>query len=84
MAQPTDTTRFIGRFLCDNHAWMLVASTLLLLSTETLSLVPQAIMAALGIYHVSRNPHIIRRDKLFLGLVVPVFMPVVAATDSLS
>ena len=88
MAQPTDTTRFIGRFLCDNYAWMLVASTLLLLSTETLSLIPQGIMAALGIYHVGRNPHMIRRDKsfrallfLFLCLWLPQLISLIGAVN---
>ena len=86
--QATDTTRSIGRFLCDNHAWMLVAATLLLLSTETLSLVPQAIMAALGIYHVSRNLHTIRRDRslqvllfLFLCLWLPQLISLIGAVN---
>ena len=88
MAQPTDTTRFIGRFLSENHAWMLVASTLLLLSTETLSLVPQAIMAALGIYHVSRNLHTVRQNKsfqvllfLFLCLWLPQLISLIGAVN---
>ena len=88
MAQPTDTSRFVGRFLCDNHAWLLVASTLLLLSTETLSLIPQGIMAALGIYHVGRNPHTLYRDKslrallfLFLCLWLPQLISLIGAVN---
>ena len=78
MTRLTDSISSTSRLLADHHVWLLVAAALLLLSTETLSLVPQGIMAALGLYHVSRNPGAIFSDKgvrvlilLFLCLWLP-------------
>ncbi len=77
-----------GRYLADNHAWMLVAAALLLLSTDTLSLVPLAMMAALGIYRVGREPQSIFRDRtqrvlllLFLCLWLPQLVSLVGAVN---
>ena len=77
-----------GRFLTNNHAWMLVASALLLLSTETLSLFIQGSMAALGMYHIYRNPHTIYRDQscrvllfLFLCLWLPQLISLIGAVN---
>ena len=84
----TDRNGSIGRFIAGNHAWILVAAALLLLSTETLSLVPQGIMAALGLYHISRNPGAVFQDKtvrvlvaLFLCLWLPQLASLVGAVN---
>ena len=88
MTKPLDSISSVGRFIINNHAWLLVAAALLLLSTETLSLVPQGIMAALGLYHVSRNPGAIFRDKavrvlilLFLCLWLPQLFSLMGAVN---
>ena len=88
MAQLLDSTRSIGRFLAGNHAWMLVAAAVLLLSTDTLSLVPLGLMAALGIYRVGREPQAIYRDStmrvlliLFLCLWLPQLVSLVDAVN---
>jgi len=72
----------------DNHAWMLVAAALLLLSAETLFLIPLGIMAALGIYRLGRAPHLLYRDQalkvllcLFLCLWVPQLVSLVSAVN---
>ena len=70
MTKSVDSAGSIGRVIYDNHAWLLVAAALLLLSTETLSLVPQIMMAALGLYHVSRNPGAVFRDQAVRVLVL--------------
>lgn len=70
MIQPTCSTLSAAGFVRDNHAWLLVAAALLLLSTETLSLVPQGIMAALGLYHVIRHQREIYQDKAIRALLV--------------
>ena len=84
----TDSIGSTGRFIIINHAWLLVAAALLLLSTETLSLVPQIMMAALGLYHVSRNPGAIFRDKairvlalLYLCLWLPQLASLIGAVN---
>ena len=76
------------RFLAANHAWVLVAAALLLLSAETLSLVPLGIMAALGIFRVGRAPQAIWEDKatrvllcLFLCLWLPQLVSLVGAVN---
>ncbi len=76
------------RFLAANHAWVLVAAALLLLSAETLSLVPLGIMAALGIFRVGRDPRAIWEDKatrvllcLFLCLWLPQLVSLVGAVN---
>ena len=88
MTKSLNSTSSIGRFIINNHAWLLVAAALLLLSTETLSLVPQIMMAALGLYHVSRNPGAIFRDKairvlalLFLCLWLPQLASLIGAVN---
>ena len=88
MTQSLDSTGSIGRFLAGNHAWMLVAAAVLLLSTDTLSLVPLGLMAALGIYRVGREPHVIYRDStmrvlliLFLCLWLPQLVSLVDAVN---
>lgn len=77
-----------GRFLADNHAWMLVAAALLLLSTDTLTVVPLVMMAVLGIYRVGRDPQVICRDRalrvllfLFLCLWLPQLVSLVGAVN---
>ena len=84
----TDSIGATGRFIIINHAWLLVAAALMLLSTETLSLVPQIMMAALGLYHVSRNPGVIFRDRairvlalLFLCLWLPQLASLIGAVN---
>ena len=88
MTKSLNSTSSIGRFIINNHAWLLVAAALLLLSTETLSLVPQIMMAALGLYHVSRNPGAIFHDKavrvlalLFLCLWLPQLASLIGAVN---
>lgn len=88
MTTSTDTLRNAVAFVRDNHAWMLVAAALLLLSTDTLSLVPLAMMAALGIYRVGREPQSIYRDRtqrvlllLFLCLWLPQLVSLVGAVN---
>ena len=88
MTKSLNSTSSIGRFIINNHAWLLVAAALLLLSTETLSLVPQIMMAALGLYHVSRNPGVIFRDRairvlalLFLCLWLPQLASLIGAVN---
>ena len=88
MAKSPDSYSFIGRYILDNHAWILVATALLLLSTDTLSLVPQIMMAALGLYHISRNPGEMFRDKtvrvlvlLFLCLWLPQLISLIGAVN---
>ena len=88
MKLPIDSVGSSGRFIAGNHAWILVAAALLLLSTETLSLVPQGMMAALGLYHISRNPGAVFRDKtmrvlvvLFLCLWLPQLVSLVGAVN---
>ena len=88
MTQSSKTTSSAFAFVRDNHAWMLVAAALLLLSTETLSLVPQGIMAALGIYRAWREPQSIYRDRtqrvllfLFLCLWLPQLVSLVDAVN---
>ena len=88
MTTSTDTLRNAVAFVRDNHAWMLVATALLLLSTDTLSLVPLAVMAALGIYRVGREPQSIYRDRtqrillfLFLCLWLPQLVSLVGAVN---
>lgn len=66
----------------DNHAWMLVAAAVLLLSTDTLSLVPLAMMAVLGIYHVSRDPQAVCQDsamRVLLFLFLCLWLPQLAS-----
>ena len=78
MTKPIDSTSSTTRLLADHHAWLLVAAALLLLSTETLSLVPQVIMAALGLYHVGRNPDAVYRDgtvRVLVGLFLCLWLP---------
>ena len=88
MTKSLNSISSIGRFIINNHAWLLVAAALLLLSTETLSLVPQIMMAALGLYHVSRNPGVIFRDRairvlalLFLCLWLPQLASLIGAVN---
>lgn len=88
MTKSLNSISSIGRYLADNHAWMLVAAALLLLSTDTLSLVPLAMMAALGIYRVGREPQSIYRDRtqrvllfLFLCLWLPQLVSLVGAVN---
>ena len=88
MTTSTNTLRNAVAFVRDNHAWMLVAAALLLLSTDTLSLVPLAMMAALGIYRVGREPQSIYRDRtqrvlllLFLCLWLPQLVSLVGAVN---
>ena len=88
MTQSSKTTSSAVAFVRENHAWMLVAAALLLLSTETLSLVPQGIMAALGIYHTCRNPQSVYRDRamrvltfLFLCLWLPQLVSLTGAVN---
>ena len=88
MTKSLNSTSSIGRYLADNHAWMLVAAALLLLSTDTLSLVPLAMMAALGIYRAWREPQSIYRDRtqrvllfLFLCLWLPQLVSLVDAVN---
>ena len=88
MTKSPDSYSFIGRYILDNHAWILVATALLLLSTDTLSLVPQIMMAALGLYHISRNPGEMFRDKtvrvlvlLFLCLWLPQLISLIGAVN---
>ena len=88
MTTSNDTGRSAAQFLRDNYAWLLVASALLLLSTETLSLVPQGLMAALGLFHISRNPGAVFRDKsvrvlmlLFLCLWLPQLVSLIGAVN---
>ena len=88
MTTLTDSISSTSRLLADHHAWLLVAAALLLLSTETLSLVPQGIMAALGLYHVSRKPGAIFNDKgvrvlilLFLCLWLPQLFSLIGAVN---
>ena len=85
MTRPLDN---IARFVADNHAWMLVAAALLLLSTDTLSLVPLCMMAALGIYRAGREPQAIYRDRtmrvlliLFLCLWLPQIISLLGAVN---
>ena len=88
MTKSLNSISSIGRYLADNHAWMLVAAAVLLLSTDTLSLVPLAMMAALGIYRVGREPQSIYRDRtqrvllfLFLCLWLPQLVSLVGAVN---
>lgn len=88
MTKSFNSISSIGRYLAGNHAWMLVAAALLLLSTDTLSLVPLAMMAALGIYRVGRKPQSIYRDStqrvllfLFLCLWLPQLVSLVGAVN---
>ena len=88
MTKSLNSISSIGRYLADNHAWMLVAAALLLLSTDTLSLIPLAMMAALGIYRVGREPQSIYRDRtqrvllfLFLCLWLPQLVSLVGAVN---
>lgn len=88
MTKSLNSISSIGRYLADNHAWMLVAAALLLLSTDTLSLVPLAMMAALGIYRVGREPQSIYRDRtqrvllfLFVCLWLPQLVSLVGAVN---
>ncbi len=88
MTKSFNSISSIGRYLAGNHAWMLVAAALLLLSTDTLSLVPLAMMAALGIYRVGREPQSIYRDStqrvllfLFLCLWLPQLVSLVGAVN---
>ena len=73
MTLSIDTTGKAVALVRDNHAWVLVAAALLLLCTETLSLVPQGMMAVLGIYHICQNPHAIYRDKALRALLLLFF-----------
>ena len=88
MTRPIDSISSTTRLLADHHAWLLVAAALLLLSTDTLSLVPQGMMAALGLFHISRNPGAIFRDKtvrvlvlLFLCLWLPQLASLIGAVN---
>ena len=88
MTKSLNSISSIGRYLAGNHAWMLVAAALLLLSTDTLSLIPLAMMAALGIYRVGREPQSIYRDRtqrvlllLFLCLWLPQLVSLVGAVN---
>lgn len=88
MTKSLNSISSIGRYLAGNYAWMLVAAALLLLSTDTLSLVPLAMMAALGIYRVGREPQSIYRDRtqrvllfLFLCLWLPQLVSLVGAVN---
>ena len=88
MTKSFNSISSIGRFIINNHAWLLVAAALLLLSTETLSLVPQIMMAALGLYHVGRNQGAIFSDKpvrvlalLFLCLWLPQLASLTGAVN---
>ena len=88
MTTSTDRLSRAVAFVRDNHAWMLVAAALLLLCTDTLSLVPLGVMAALGVYHVCRDPQAICRDKsvrvlafLFLCLWLPQLASLVGAVN---
>ena len=88
MGNPITNISSAARFVAGNHAWMLVAAAVLLLSTATLSLVPLAIMAALGIYRVGREPQAIYRDStmrmlliLFLCLWLPQLVSLAGAVN---
>ena len=88
LANPITNISSAGRFLAENHAWMLVAAALLLLSTDTLSLVPLGMMAALGIYRFGREPQAIYRDRtlrvllfLFLCLWLPQLFSLAGAVN---
>ena len=88
MTRPIDSTSSTTRLLADHHAWLLVAAALLLLSTGTLSLVPQGMMAALGLFHIGRNPGAVFRDKavrvlllLFLCLWLPQLASLIGAVN---
>ncbi len=88
MAYPTTSINSAGRFVADNHAWILVAAALLLLSTDTLSLAPLGIMAALGVYRIGREPQAIYRDRtlrillvLFLCLWLPQLVSLADAVN---
>ena len=75
----------VTRFLADNRAWILVAAALLLLSTDTLSLVPLGIMAALGMYRTGREPRVLWRDKplrVLLCLFLCLWLPQLIALSS--
>ena len=75
---PVFNNSTIARFLADNHAWMLVAAALLLLSAENLFLAPLGVMAALGIYRIGQDPQQFRRDKalrVLLGLFLCLWLP---------
>ncbi len=85
---PAFNNNSFTRFLAANHAWLLVAAALLLLSAETLSLVPLGIMAVLGIFRVGRDPQAFREDKatrvllcLFLCLWLPQLVSLVGAVN---
>ena len=88
MFKPVDIIGITTEFVRDNHAWMLVVAALLLLSTDTLSLVPLGIMALLGIYRVGRDPQAICRDRtlrvllfLFLCLWLPQLLSLIGAVN---
>lgn len=88
MTQPLDSISSIARFVVNNHAWMLVAAALLLLSTDTLTVVPLVMMAVLGIYRVGREPRIFHRDGslqvlflLFLCLWAPQLVSLAGAVN---
>ncbi len=80
--------RVVIRCIKDNQAWILVAAALLLLSAETLFLIPLGIMAALGMYRLGRAPHRLYRERalqvllwLFLCLWVPQLASLVGAVN---
>ena len=88
MANSITSSSAAGRFLADNHGWMLVAAALLLLATATLALVPLGMMAVLGIYRVGREPRLICQDRaqrvllcLFLCLWLPQLVSLVGAVN---
>ena len=72
----------VGLFLLENHAWLLVTVALLLLSTDTLSLVPMGIMAALGLYRLGREPQALWRNdalRALLFLFLCLWLPQLAS-----
>ena len=88
MNQAADPGNNAVALIRENHGWILVASALLLLCTETLSLVALAVMAALGIYQVCRNPYPVCRDRsvrvlaiLFLCLWLPQLVSLPGAVN---
>ncbi len=67
-----------SRLLISHYAWCLIASALLLMCTDTLSVAPMLVMSAIGIYRVMRHPAVLYEDpacRLVLLLFLCLWLP---------
>src|SRR5699024_4300833 len=73
-------------WLGNNYGWLLILAFLLLLATQTLSMVPMVVMAIIGLYQLIRRPKEVWCDpalRLLGMLFLCIWLPMVLSlTDA--